>query len=90
MVLTEPQPVNNYSQCLYGIMQVSWHERPHWQKEQRVGRAVGQIASGSRKVAFLSGTLGPIITVNALRGEKWVTGFSSRQKQDGFSSKSVC
>lgn len=89
MGLTEPQPVNNYNQCLYGIMQVSWHERPHWQREQRVGRSVGEIASGSCKVAFLSGTLGPIITVNALRGGKWMTGLSSRQKRDGFPSNSV-
>lgn len=69
MGLTEPQSINDCHRCLYGVMQVSWHEKPpHLQQEPRVGRAVGWIASGSWKAAFLSGTLGPIITVNTLCG----------------------
>lgn len=32
--LTEPQSTNYYGKCLYGLVQVSWHLKPHFQKEQ--------------------------------------------------------
>ena len=36
MGLTEPQSINTYNERLYGIIKVSWHEKPHFQQEQSV------------------------------------------------------